>query len=70
MLKTSVINESKSECRGKTRTFPPDELYRRKHQLWLTAGLMVIGFCLSVVLLLLIFILFGDAIGQFLLSLR
>jgi len=69
MLKTSVINEPKSEYRGKTRP-SPDELYRRKHQLWLTAGLMVIGFCLSVVLLLLVFILFGDAIGQFLLSLR
>jgi hypothetical protein len=55
---------------GERPVIPPDELYRRKHQLWLTAGLMVIGLCLSVVLLLLVFILFGDAIGQFLLSLR
>jgi len=37
----------------------PEELARRKHQVWLVAGFMVLGFCLAATLLLAVFAVFG-----------
>lgn len=40
----------------------PEELARRKHQVWLVTGFMVLGFCLAATLLLVVFAVFGSDI--------
>lgn len=40
-------------------TIAPEELSRRKHQVWLVTGLMVLGFCVAATLLLVVFAVFG-----------
>ncbi|TLM97661.1 hypothetical protein FDZ73_24675 [bacterium] len=40
----------------------PEEFARRKHQVWLITGLMVLGFCLAATLLLVVFAFYGEDI--------
>ncbi|MRR31681.1 hypothetical protein EG834_15430 [bacterium] len=43
---------------------PPEEVARRKRQLWLVVGLMVLGFCIIFTLLLGVFWIFGGQISK------
>ncbi len=47
---------------------PPEEVARRKRQLWLVAGLMVLGFCVMSIVLLAVFGLFGGEIRSLILG--
>ena len=47
---------------------PPEEVARRKHQLWLVVGLMVLGFCIVISLLLGVFWIFGGQISKVILG--
>ena len=48
----------------------PEELERRRQKLLSTAGWMILGLVMSIVLLLIIFLVFGGEIRQFLESLK
>ncbi len=50
-------------------TIAPEELARRKRQVWLVTGFMVLGFCLAATLLLVVFVVFGADIRLILASL-
>lgn len=43
---------------------PPEEVARRKRQIWLVVGLMVLGFCVVACALLVVFGVFGREIGR------
>ena len=51
-------------------SLPPEELERRRQKLLSTAGWMILGLVISIVLLLIIFLVFGGPIRQFLESLK
>ncbi len=58
-----------SEDPEEKSSLPPEELARRKHQIWLIAGWMVLGFCLAAALLMGVFLLYREPLRQFLISL-
>lgn len=58
-----------SEDPEEKSSLPPEELARRKHQIWLIAGWMVLGFCLAAALLMGVFLLYREPLRQFLVSL-
>ncbi|MEN6570598.1 MAG: hypothetical protein ABFD24_02025 [Anaerolineaceae bacterium] len=58
-----------SEDLEEKSSLPPEELARRKHQIWLIAGWMVLGFCLAAALLMGVFLLYREPLRQFLISL-
>lgn len=58
-----------SEDLEEKSSLPPEELARRKHQIWLIAGWMVLGFCLAAALLMGVFLLYREPLRQFLVSL-
>jgi hypothetical protein len=57
-----------SEDPEEKSSLPPEELARRKHQIWLIAGWMVLGFCLAAALLMGVFLLYREPLRQFLVS--
>lgn len=58
-----------SEDLEEKSSLPPEELARRKHQIWLIAGWMVLGFCLAAALLMGVFLLYREPLRQFLIPL-
>ena len=47
---------------------PPEEVARRKRQMWLVVGWMVLGFCITASLLLAVFAIFGGEIRRLVLG--
>ena len=54
------------EKTGEKPEISASELHRRKRQVWLVAGWMVLGGCLAAILLLTVFAVFGEQIRLFL----